>query len=139
MGIGCIVGSGIFGTLPTVIAEYGSGVIWALLGSCFCRGTALLVLDVHQRSHPIQCSTVYVGGQADASLCRRIRISIINSDADHGISVRHAVRHVFYAALPEPFYQQYGSGSGVVGWYLPSSHGLETRRQFRSAISWLPF
>ena len=27
MGIGCIVGSGIFGTLPTVIAEYGSGVI----------------------------------------------------------------------------------------------------------------
>ena len=35
MGIGCIVGSGIFGTLPTVIAEYGSGVIWALLGAAF--------------------------------------------------------------------------------------------------------
>ena len=35
MGIGCIVGSGIFGTLPTVIAEYGSGVIWALLGASF--------------------------------------------------------------------------------------------------------
>ncbi len=35
MGIGCIVGSGIFGTLPTVIAEYGAGVIWALLGAAF--------------------------------------------------------------------------------------------------------
>ena len=27
MGISCIVGSGIFGTLPTVIAEYGSGAV----------------------------------------------------------------------------------------------------------------
>lgn len=35
MGIGCIVGSGIFGTLPTVAAEYGSGVIWALIGAAF--------------------------------------------------------------------------------------------------------
>lgn len=35
MGIGCIVGSGIFGTLPTVIAEYGPGIIWALLGAAF--------------------------------------------------------------------------------------------------------
>lgn len=35
MGIGCIVGSGIFGTLPTVAAEYGAGVIWALIGAVF--------------------------------------------------------------------------------------------------------
>ncbi len=35
MGIGCIVGSGIFGTLPTVAAEYGAGVIWALVGAVF--------------------------------------------------------------------------------------------------------
>lgn len=35
MGIGCIVGSGIFGTLPTVAAEYGPGVIWALIGAAF--------------------------------------------------------------------------------------------------------
>lgn len=35
MGIGCIVGSGIFGTLPTVANEYGSGVVWALLGAAF--------------------------------------------------------------------------------------------------------
>ena len=35
MGIGCIVGSGIFGTLPTVANEYGSGIVWALLGAAF--------------------------------------------------------------------------------------------------------
>lgn len=35
MGIGCIVGSGIFGTLPTVAATYGPGVVWALLGAAF--------------------------------------------------------------------------------------------------------
>lgn len=35
MGIGCIVGSGIFGTLPTVAAEYGAGVVWALIGAAF--------------------------------------------------------------------------------------------------------
>lgn len=35
MGIGCIVGSGIFGTLPTVANEIGSGVIWALAGAAF--------------------------------------------------------------------------------------------------------
>lgn len=35
MGIGCIVGSGIFGTLPTVAAEYGPGVVWALIGAAF--------------------------------------------------------------------------------------------------------
>lgn len=33
MGIGCIVGSGIFGTLPTVANEYGAGVVWALIGA----------------------------------------------------------------------------------------------------------
>lgn len=33
MGIGCIVGSGIFGTLPTVAAEIGPGVIYALAGA----------------------------------------------------------------------------------------------------------
>lgn len=35
MGIGCIVGSGIFGTLPTVANQYGAGVGWALLGAAF--------------------------------------------------------------------------------------------------------
>jgi basic amino acid/polyamine antiporter, APA family len=35
MGIGCIVGSGIFGTLPTVANEYGAGVVWALIGAAF--------------------------------------------------------------------------------------------------------
>lgn len=35
MGIGCIVGSGIFGTLPTVANQYGEGVIWALIGAAF--------------------------------------------------------------------------------------------------------
>lgn len=35
MGIGCIVGSGIFGSLPTVANEYGSGVVWALVGAAF--------------------------------------------------------------------------------------------------------
>lgn len=33
MGIGCIVGSGIFGTLPTVANQYGAGVGWALIGA----------------------------------------------------------------------------------------------------------
>lgn len=33
MGIGCIVGSGIFGSLPTVANEYGAGVVWALVGA----------------------------------------------------------------------------------------------------------
>lgn len=33
MGIGCIIGSGIFGTLPTVANEYGAGVVWALIGA----------------------------------------------------------------------------------------------------------
>ena len=33
MGIGCIIGSGIFGSLPTVANEYGAGVIWALIGA----------------------------------------------------------------------------------------------------------
>lgn len=33
MGIGCIVGSGIFGTLPEVAREVGPGVIYALLGA----------------------------------------------------------------------------------------------------------
>lgn len=33
MGIGCIVGSGIFGTLPTVANQYGAGVVWALIGA----------------------------------------------------------------------------------------------------------
>lgn len=33
MGIGCIIGSGIFGTLPTVANQYGAGVVWALLGA----------------------------------------------------------------------------------------------------------
>lgn len=33
MGIGCIVGSGIFGTMPTVAAEYGSAIVYALLGA----------------------------------------------------------------------------------------------------------
>ena len=46
MGIGCIVGSGIFGTLPTVIAEYGSGVIWALLGAAFVVVLRSLSLSV---------------------------------------------------------------------------------------------
>lgn len=35
MGIGCIVGSGIFGTLPTVANDIGPGVIWALIGAAF--------------------------------------------------------------------------------------------------------
>lgn len=35
MGIGCIVGSGIFGSLPTVANEYGAGVVWALVGAAF--------------------------------------------------------------------------------------------------------
>lgn len=35
MGIGCIVGSGVFGTLPTVANEYGAGVVWALIGAAF--------------------------------------------------------------------------------------------------------
>ena len=35
MGIGCIVGSGIFDSLPTVANEYGSGVVWALVGAAF--------------------------------------------------------------------------------------------------------
>lgn len=33
MGIGCIIGSGIFGTLPTVANQYGPGVVWALIGA----------------------------------------------------------------------------------------------------------
>lgn len=33
MGIGCIVGSGIFGTMPTVAAEYGPANVYALLGA----------------------------------------------------------------------------------------------------------
>ena len=33
MGIGCIVGSGIFGTMPTVAAEYGPAIVYALLGA----------------------------------------------------------------------------------------------------------
>jgi APA family basic amino acid/polyamine antiporter len=33
MGIGCIVGSGIFGTLPTVANQYGAAVVWALVGA----------------------------------------------------------------------------------------------------------
>ena len=28
MGIGCIVGSGIFGSLPTVANEYGAGLVF---------------------------------------------------------------------------------------------------------------
>lgn len=35
MGIGCIVGSGIFGSLPAVAQQIGSGVIYALLGAAF--------------------------------------------------------------------------------------------------------
>lgn len=35
MGIGCIIGSGIFGTMPTVANEYGPGIVWALLGAAF--------------------------------------------------------------------------------------------------------
>ncbi len=33
MGIGCIVGSGIFGAMPTVAAEYGPAIVYALLGA----------------------------------------------------------------------------------------------------------
>lgn len=33
MGIGCIVGSGIFGTMPTVAAEYGPAIVYALIGA----------------------------------------------------------------------------------------------------------
>ena len=33
MGIGCIIGSGIFGTMPTVAAEYGPAIVYALLGA----------------------------------------------------------------------------------------------------------
>lgn len=33
MGIGCIVGSGIFGTMPTVAAEYGPAIVYALLSA----------------------------------------------------------------------------------------------------------
>ena len=32
-GIGCIIGSGIFGSLPTVINDIGPGVILALVGA----------------------------------------------------------------------------------------------------------
>lgn len=35
MGIGCIIGSGIFGTMPTVANEYGPGIVWALIGAAF--------------------------------------------------------------------------------------------------------
>lgn len=33
MGIGCIIGSGIFGTMPTVAAQIGPGIVYALLGA----------------------------------------------------------------------------------------------------------
>lgn len=33
MGIGCIIGSGIFGSLPEVINDVGPGIVWALIAS----------------------------------------------------------------------------------------------------------
>ena len=47
MGIGCIVGSGIFGSLPTVANEYGAGVVWALVGAAFVVVLRALSMAVH--------------------------------------------------------------------------------------------
>jgi amino acid transporter len=35
LGIGCIIGAGIFGSLPAVIGSVGGGVVFALLGAAF--------------------------------------------------------------------------------------------------------
>ncbi|MCI8514779.1 MAG: APC family permease [Lachnospiraceae bacterium] len=53
MGIGCIVGSGIFGTLPTVATEYGAGVVWALLGAAFVVVLRSLALMYTSAALPI--------------------------------------------------------------------------------------
>lgn len=53
MGIGCIVGSGIFGTLPTVANEYGAGVVWALVGAAFVVVLRALAMTYTSAALPI--------------------------------------------------------------------------------------
>lgn len=53
MGIGCIVGSGIFGTLPTVANEYGAGIVWALVGAAFVVVLRALAMTYTSAALPI--------------------------------------------------------------------------------------
>ena len=61
MGIGCIVGSGIFGTMPTVAAEYGPAIAY--------------VAALHQRSPADDCGAVCLGIQAVSPRCRCIHLN----------------------------------------------------------------
>lgn len=99
---------------------YGNRRIWyrghlGIAGCCLCCGTSLFISDVHKCSNSIQRIPVHVGDQADSSLRWCIRIPVVDFDADYGIPVRHAFRHVFYAAFPGVCYQRYDSGSGAFG------------------------
>lgn len=56
MGIGCIIGSGIFGTMPTVANEYGPGIVWALLGAAFVVILRSLALMYTSSALPVTAS-----------------------------------------------------------------------------------
>jgi len=57
MGIGCIVGAGVFGSLPTVAQQLGSGVIYALLGAAF-------VVILRSISRMYTCAALPISGSS---------------------------------------------------------------------------
>lgn len=114
MGIGCIVGSGIFGTLPTVIAEYGSGVIWALLGAAFV--VVLRCLSMMYTSAAIPSSAAqFMWATKLIHPYAGVYVSLSSILMPTMVSLRYTVCHVFYPAFSGSEHQRYSGSGGVAG------------------------
>lgn len=115
MGIGCIVGSGIFGSLPTVANEYGAGVVWALVGAAL-----VVVLRALSMAYTAGCAAglrcaVYVGCKADPSSVGTVYLFQHTTYANDGFAVWGFVCHVCSATIPQYRDQLYTGSSWPAG------------------------
>ncbi len=129
MGIGCIVGSGIFGTLPTVIAEYGSGVIWALLGAAFV--VVLRSLSLMYTSAAIPSSAAqFMWAAKLMHPYAGVFVSLSSILMPTMVSLFGTLFAMYFTPLFPSL--SISNTAAAVGcwWYLPSSHGLKQDGSF---------
>ena len=69
-GVGAIVGSGIFGSLPTVINDIGPGVILALIGAVMAAGS---VTDGKGTSRTARSILTSFQEKSGATICKDLK------------------------------------------------------------------
>ncbi len=101
MGIGCIVGSGIFGTLPTVANEYGAGVVWALIGAAAVVVLRALASTYSSAALPASGSQFLWAAKLMHPIAGAFVSFFHTADAYYGIAVWRAVRYVSPAPVSQ--------------------------------------